>query len=456
MPTGQPTGVPTGLPTGQPTSLPSGQPTNVPTGHPTGLPTSQPTAQPTSRPSMQPTGQPTGQPSAHPTAQPTGHPSGQPSCMPSSRPSSHPSAQPTSCPSGQPSGAPSAQPTSQPSSVPSHHATVTPTVSPTHKRASYAPSIRGQTTSPSVTPTTMHLPTSTPSSQPTLDIVPSVPKIVGIDVISRPHNATVTVTLKAAKDSPGSVYCVALRDSNVPSSIDFVIATGVAVSYVSANKPVVLTLTGLLALKSYRTFCYTQTTTGQGLPYADVINTAKRFTTGCCQAITFVNSPTSVYGNASLYATGTSASSYMFSYALDSSPSGGSITVSPTVKQLDGTLTTFKMMPKSTLFLSSYSSSQLMGYFYFNTASSVSGDFIVSLVLTGPGSKNFTSTSTAVRLTSITGPLPAPKVIKCMFGNSGGFMMITFDTPTDLGGQTSSFFKCSLLISYPGSDVALW
>lgn len=97
-----------------------------------------------------------------------------------------------------------------------------------------------------------------------------------------------------------------------------------------------------------------------------------------------------------------------------------------------------------------------MGYFYFTTASSVGGQYIVSLAVTGAGRKNFTSASTAVRLTSANGPLPAPKVIKCIFGNSGGFMIVTFDSPTDLGGQTTGLFRCSLLIDYVGADVALW
>ena len=484
QPTGQPTMLPTGQPTGQPTMQPSGQPTMQPTGQPTRQPTGQPSGKPTMFPRSQPTGQPTRRPTGQPTVQPTGKPSGKPSRKPSGQPTRQPTMQPTGQPTMQPTGQPTRQPTGQPSGQPTVWPTAHPSVRPSShpsRRRSYSPSRNGDTLAPSQTqkpslplipthiptkqtpkptsiPTRKTYPTSVPSSRPTSSITPSVPKIKNIAVITGAHNVTLSVSLIAPRDSPGSIYCIALKFGSTPVSINDVMAKGTRTNYLSALTHTSTVIIGLLALTSYDAFCYVQNANGAGITYSEMMNSKVSFTTSCCQMISFVSSPVSVYGDVSAYTVSTSSSTYMFTYSLDSPPSQGSITVTPMITLSNGTASSVIIIsiPSSSIFLSSASTTTLKGSFYISTKSSVSGSFQVQLAISGVNYKNYVSTSVAVSILSLNQPLPAPQLVSCFFSDSGGSIIVTFDSATDLGGITAATWSCSLMFTFTGSNSAIW
>ena len=268
--------------------------------------------------------------------------------------------------------------------------------------------------------------------------------------------------LYAPIDSPGALYCVALSERKVPESIGFVKTTGTRTYYATASKQITVTVSGLVALTSYTVYCYAQTSGGFGTSYSDVIGLPKAVRTICCHFISFTNSPDSVYGNSSLYAAGSSASSYLFSYSLDSRPTAGSITVTPIVTYIDSTPASVTATPSSATFFSRLSDStstatgSLSGMFYLTASNSLAGDFMLSLAVTGLSQSNFTSPSAVVHIVSAVEPLPAPKFVSCVFGNSGSFMSITFDKPTDQAQMNAMSFNCSLLLEFQYASLATW
>lgn len=269
---------------------------------------------------------------------------------------------------------------------------------------------------------------------------------------------TVDVTLTALRDSPGTIYCIALKAGNVPASIYDVMAKGTYVNYPTALTRTSIMISSLLALKSYDAFCYVQNANGAGMTYVELMNSKISFETGCCQAISFVNSPVSVYGNVSAYGISTSPLSYMFSYTLDSAPLHGEITVTPTITLSDGSISSVAVLlkPPSGTFRDSDSPTKLRGVFYISTQSSVSGNFQLQLVVSGATSMNYTSASAVVSILSLDQPLPAPVLMQCIFSDSGGSIVIIFDSATDLGGIITATWPCSLMFTFKGSDVAIW
>ena len=474
-PTMQPTGQPSMQPTNQPTMQPSRRPSAQPTGQPSTVPTRVPVSCPSNQPSSQPTAQPISQPTSQPSVRPTGQPTHQPTGQPSGQPTRQPTGQPTSQPTGQPTSQPTRQPTGQPTIRPSAHPSMRPTSHPSIHKKTLSPSRSADTHKPSQSqkptsiptikppisthiPTKQSFPTSVPSSRPTVSITPSVPKVKNIAITASSHNVTLKIKLFSSRDSPGRIYCAAMTTEIIPASVKDVMAKGIYVDYLSSLDFTTVVISKLQALTSYNAFCYVQNSNGAGIAYADMFASKLSFTTTCCQRISFVNSPVSVYGNVSAYTVSTSRSTYMFTYSLDSPPSQGSITVTPMITLSNGSTTTsiFVSTPSSMVFQNYDSSAKLKGFFYLNTQSSVSGRFLIQLSISGAHYRNYTSDSTIVDILSLDQPLPAPKLLSCLFSNNGGSLIVTFDTATDLGGITAATWSCSLMFTFTGSDVAIW
>ena len=229
--------------------------------------------------------------------------------------------------------------------------------------------------------------------------------------------------------------------------------------YITSTEPIHIVIPGLLALASYKAYCYVELSDGSGSAYADMISLSKEFSTSCCHAISFTNSPLSVYGDVSQYSsTGNSdLSTYVFSYHLESPPSRGSVIVTPTISLMDGSSTnnTMVSVPASLEFLNTYSASKLNGLFYLSTAREVSGTFLISLVVSGLDSKNFTTSTTTVNIMNINQPLQAPALKSCKFDGSGGHLVIAFDQPTDQAGITANEWSCAQLFTFTDANTAI-
>ena len=266
------------------------------------------------------------------------------------------------------------------------------------------------------------------------------------------------MSMFAAVDSAGAVYCIALKKgSPIPTSVNTIKARGTSQQYVTSTKRVTVVIPGLPALAPYNAYCYVQLSDGSGSSLVDVISRVQTFVTGCCQEISFINSPASVFGNASLYSTSTLASSYVFSYALDSAPVGGYITVTPSVTHADGSPANqiVLSLPSSMSFLPT---SGLQGNFILNAGSSVNGSFVLSLTISGPERKNFTSTTASVQIVSHDQPLSSPVLVSCVFDRGGGYFNVNFGSSTDAANITDATWRCSRLFIFSGAEntVCSW
>jgi hypothetical protein len=230
-PSSQPTLCPSDYPSGQPTAFPSSCPTLVPSSQPTSFPSSCPTlipsSQPTAFPSSCPTLTPSSQPTSFPSSCPTLIPSSQPTSLPSKRPSSVPSGNPTSFPTTQPSSVPSSTPSffpsTQPSSIPSTFPTAVPSASPSSEPS----------TSPSACPA--GLPSSVPTDVPT-SVPTTLPSIQPSSCpTSDPSNIPSSWPSSCPSTSPSSFptstpsstpsFLPSARPSGIPSSLPSLVPT---------------------------------------------------------------------------------------------------------------------------------------------------------------------------------------------------------------------------------------
>ena len=360
---------------------------------------------------------------------------------------------PTPIPASQPSGQPSFQPSSQPSMQPSGQLSREPTKHP-QNMPSASPSLFDATNKP------FCIPSVAPTLRPTLSITPSIPKMK-ITVVGRSaHNVSLTIVLSANRDSIGAIFCLAMKAGTIPTSIDAVKSGGTMRHYLTSTKPITIVIPGLLALASYKAYCYVELSDGSGSAYDDVIATSQVFSTSCCHSLSFSNAPVSVYGDVSQYSSTSGnidLSTYVFSYYLDAPPARGSVVVTPKIILVDGIATSYNVavVPSSLEFFSSYSASRLQGNFYLNTTSAVSGNFSVSLVVTGHDRNNFTTTPTNVRILARDQPLPGPRLMTCVFHSSGGYFDVVFDRPTDQAYITMDSWYCNQLFIFVGSNATI-
>ena len=277
------------------------------------------------------------------------------------------------------------------------------------------------------------------------------------------HNVSIWLLLDippTTKDAAGSVYCAAFPAGTVPSSTDLVVSEGAVTEYTSAVDPAGVTVhvTGLIPLASYTTYCYVEAAGGWGGTYQTVLSTARTFDTACCKVLTFTNAPPSVFGDVTKYKSTTSSSKYVFTYAVEAAPRyTKTIRVTPRFFYANGTaiLAGVAATPSSVVFTGDMVSYQLTssGLFYLSAARTITGSIVVQLVITGPGSIEYSSgLSTSVTIISSNDPLPAPNMLSTVFGNNGASFTINFDTTTDQAGITTSYWPCSQLFTFVGSN----
>ena len=277
------------------------------------------------------------------------------------------------------------------------------------------------------------------------------------------HNVSIWLQLDippTTKDASGTVYCAVYPYGTVPSSADLIVSEGAMMEYTSAIDPAGVTIyvTQLVALTSYTSYCYIEAAGGWGVTYQTVLSTARSFDTACCKVLTFTNAPSTVFGDVTKYKSSSSASKYVFTYTVEAAPRySKTIRVIPRFYFANGTaiVAGVTATPSSVVFTGDMVSYQLTssGLFYLTAARTISGSILVQLMTTGPGSNEFSSgTSTSVTIIGSNDPLPAPIMLSTVFGNNGASFTINFDTTTDLAGITDSYWYCSQLFTFVGSN----
>ena len=311
----------------------------------------------------------------------------------------------------------------------------------------------------SIFPTVVGPSSPRPSSLSTINIKPSIPMITSITLLPSSHNVSLTVIMATASDTAGALFCIAMSKGKSPTSIDAVKSGGTMRQYLTSTKPITIVIPGLLALASYKAYCYFELSDGSGSAYADMISMSRAFSTSCCREVLFSNAPKSVYGDVSLYSQSANndLSNYVFSYYLESAPSKGSIVITPLITLANGNVSNYSPLsvPSSLEFLSSYTSSRLKGQFYLSAAKSTSGTFLISLVVSGDDSGNFTTASRKVNVLSISQPLSPPALVSCIFDSSGGFFTVNFDKATDQANILANTWPCKDLLIFNDVDTTI-
>ena len=302
-----------------------------------------------------------------------------------------------------------------------------------------------------------------PTASPTIAIRAAVPKIKTMFVYPGSNNATVIVALQYST-SPLTVYCLALQQGS-PSSVGLVRSTGAFNQFNPGdNSNVTVFVTDLIASRSYNVFCYVQLSDGDGSTLADVVNSAKAFNTICCTAVTFINAPVSVFGDVTLYKK-SPQSAYIFRIALESAPTNGNITIIPRIRlangQVPNQLTQAVNATPSALTFRSTTPNQLTGQFYLHARKLVNGSYVIDLLIQGSaiaqyigGASTTIKASTVVAVLSSSQPLPAPRLLGAVFANSGGYIVVSFDTATDQAGIVDNSWSCARLFTFTSANLA--
>ena len=311
-------------------------------------------------------------------------------------------------------------------------------------------------------------PTAAPTVSPTTVIV--VPKVFGISImnVSRSTvsiNVTLTKSIFSKGDiAVGYVFCAIMPTEFTPSSIGSIKSADSIGTFRGSSAPILvgakfplslqLQFTGLQAAEVHSVYCYAETSVGQGNSLAEVLDTEATVETKCCKVISFLNLPSAVYLDSNRYI-GASPSLFVFQYALPG-PLKTSFLVKPLVYLNRALMSDVTATPVSVLFSPS---SPLTGRFYLSSKQSYEGKYslvldIIAVNNTAPAqtapssSPAFAPSTWPIRLLSPLSLVPAPDIVSAIFSESGQAVIISFDSPTDMGGITSANWTCSALFTF--------
>ena len=256
-----------------------------------------------------------------------------------------------------------------------------------------------------------------------------------------------------------TLYCIALANGSVPSSIGAVKAArtdGFPSRGIAAAVPleriyplsVNMTISNLNATQKYAIFCYAETAVGTGNDLRAVIRTGISATTLCCRMVSFTNAPSYVYADVKRYNSSSNVL-YIFTYELPVAPTN-SLQVAPVIT-LGGVISTdIIAVPPSSTFSSS---SQLTGQFYLSARPSTADVSVkLSLSFGGPDLGFYAGESTGVRVLSSPSLTPDPIMKSCQFSDNAEAAFIYFDSSTDEAGIKNSTWSCALLFEFTGSS----
>jgi hypothetical protein len=360
-------------------------------------------------------------------------------------------------PRGTQTRVPTAQPTARPTARPTVKSSPAPTQKPGATRKPTASPTRIPTRAPTATPT--KTPTIRPSTRPTPAPSTSAPTLdhsspVIDSITTLVTRTTITLNTKFTKATvyAGTTYCAALTPGTVVDSARRVItASNVKSStYLAGALNTTVTMSGLLSMNNYTTYCATVTINGDTSSSANVVATAKNLKTACCKLITFSNAPTAVYGDTNKY-TPAQASQFVFTYKLSSNP-GATVTVTPEIRDSNNdVVSTVVALPAAATFTAS-STNLASSLVLTASSSSLSGTFTLTLKVSGTSATQFTGVSTAVSILSSSSPKPAPTLTAVKFSNSGASLYVLFSAPTNKASISTSTFACSQLFEFTGAS----
>jgi hypothetical protein len=98
---------------------------------------------------------------------------------------------------------------------------------------------------------------------------------------------------------------------------------------------------------------------------------------------------------------------------------------------------------------------QVTGQFFLQALPFVNGSYVVSLLLSGPESKNYVvGVSTHVTVISNNQPLKSPLCTGAVFSSNGAYVVIAFSGPTDQAGITADTWPCDRLFTFLAAGIS--
>jgi len=325
-----------------------------------------------------------------------------------------------------------------------------PTSKGPHVKPSYKPST-ALSIAPSVRPGD---PTLTPSVTPTIyDKAPIITKILHI---VRNTSISFTIQLSPLPIIPGTVYCTTLTKNTTSSLIRTILYSGSLQSYYIGVDIVHIEVDNLLASTDYYTYCYVKTIAYTGSTLSQTLNTYHKVRTTCCKEIEFTNAPSTVYGDTRNYIFGTDPKQYVYSYSL-SSPPTSMIVIYPMLYDSEGqSLNASYVLFRPASFTFEPNSIVLSSNFVIqDIGGTLQGNYMLALSTEDDGKSSAEyrfPKRLVIDILSSNDPLPPPKVKDAKFSNTGSTVEITFDSPTNLGGIATAYWKCSLLFRFDNVD----
>ena len=235
-----------------------------------------------------------------------------------------------------------------------------------------------------------------------------------------------------------------------------ILYSGSLQSYYIGVDIVQIEVDNLLASTDYYTYCYVKTIAYTGSTLSQTLNTYHKVRTTCCKEIEFTNAPSTVYGDTRNYIFGTDPKQYVYSYSLSSPPSsmidiypmlydskGQSLNASYVLFRPDS----FTFGPNSIVLSSNFVIQDIGGTLH--------GNYMLALSTEDNGKSSAEyrfPKRLVIDILSSNDPLPPPKVKDAKFSNTGSTVEITFDSPTNLGGIATAYWKCSLLFRFDNVD----
>jgi hypothetical protein len=277
---------------------------------------------------------------------------------------------------------------------------------------------------------------------------PSAPKVLSKNIIRSQISLSVSIRLS----SEGMVYTGIFASAASPSALSAIFLQN-NVGKTSLNVTTIR-ITRLQPARNYTLYFVTKSLKGISMSYEEMIATKTSISTLCCRSLILQASSSSI----------TEGQSYfnLFSVSSSSPPVAASLLVTPllfSVSSFDSSLTPVVIpgiFVPSTLTvqngLSSFSS-------FISLSNLPVGPYALSLrvegreasyynvLAEGSGFSNSSSSTLSLAVLSSAHPLPAPSLSTSVFSTDGSYLMVSFDSQTNMGGKKVTF-TCGLLFSF--------
>lgn len=252
------------------------------------------------------------------------------------------------------------------------------------------------------------------------------------------------VRLNLALSGPGVVSCAIFSATTTPTSTAQIVLQKYTATAV--NNAVSFNFTGLVPVTSYNIYCYSTSTSGSAMTLADALGTKMTITTDCCREITLTLGIAFLYQNEqSLNALTLSTSAQI--------PEG--VTVTLFAQGPSGIIT--PMQPSSVTLSTALSTTASIAV--ANTAVVGVVTVLASVVNNTAYSVVFANAKNTFVVQVAASRQPAPTLMSAVFSPTGSSIIVTYSSPTDQAGRTSSAaFACStlFLITDRGTPTCQW